>query len=75
MPPVMGMVAFIMAEFLNVSYTSVLKAALWPAVLYYVAVFVQVHYQARKLNLVGLPKNELPKLGPHCWKGGYLYCH
>lgn len=62
MPPVMGTVAFIMAEFLDVHYAVVCLAALWPATLYYIAIFLQVHYQARKLKLVGLPRHERPPL-------------
>ena len=63
MPPVMGSVAFIMAEFLDVPYADVCMAALWPAILYYVAIFLQVHYQAHKLKLLGLPREERPPLG------------
>ena len=63
MPPVMGTVAFIMAEFLDVPYADVCIAALWPATLYYVAIFLQVHYQAHKLKLHGLPRKERPPLG------------
>lgn len=62
MPPVMGTVAFIMAEFLDVPYAVVCIAALWPAVLYYVAIFLQVHYQAHKLRLAALPREERPPL-------------
>lgn len=60
MPPVMGAVAFIMAETLNVPYIEVVKAAVIPAILYYVTAFWMVHLEACRLGLVGLPKEECP---------------
>ncbi len=60
MPPVMGAVAFIMAETLGVEYFEIVKAAIFPALLYYFSAFWMVHLEATKKNLVGLPKNELP---------------
>ncbi|HLV16961.1 MAG TPA: TRAP transporter permease [Pseudomonas sp.] len=60
MPPVMGAVAFIMAETINVPYVEVAKAALLPALLYFGAVFWMVHLQARRDNLKGLPKDQCP---------------
>ena len=60
MPPVMGAVAFIMAETINVPYVEVAKAALLPALLYFGAVFWMVHLQARRDNLQGLPKDQCP---------------
>ncbi|WP_282603526.1 TRAP transporter permease [Paracoccus sp. PARArs4] len=60
MPPVMGAVAFIMAETLNVPYASVVKAAIVPAVLYFGVVFWMVWLQAGRDNLRGLPKDSLP---------------
>lgn len=62
LPPVMASAAFIMAEMLGVSYLTVIKAALIPAVLYYVACWIMLDIEARKNNLVGLPKEELPNL-------------
>lgn len=62
MPPVMASAAFIMAEILGVSYTVVIKAALIPALLYYLAVWVMVDLEAKKLDLKGLPKDEIPDL-------------
>lgn len=50
-PPIMGAVAFVMAEFLNISYLRVVKAAVIPAFLYYLGIFTSVHYEAKKLNL------------------------
>ncbi|RCS23000.1 TRAP transporter permease [Phyllobacterium salinisoli] len=60
MPPVMGAVAFIMAETLNVPYIEVVKAAIIPAVLYFITVFIMVHLEAGRLGLQGLPKSECP---------------
>ena len=60
MPPVMGAVAFIMAENLNVPYAEIVKAALVPAILYYVTVFWMVHLEAGRKRLLGMPKEECP---------------
>jgi len=60
MPPVMGAVAFIMAETINVPYTEIVKAALIPAFLYFATAFWMVHLEAGRKNLVGLPKSECP---------------
>ncbi|GGJ03311.1 TRAP transporter permease [Halopseudomonas pertucinogena] len=60
MPPVMGAVAFIMAETINVPYVEVAKAALIPALLYFGSVFWMVHLEARRSKLHGLPKEECP---------------
>ena len=60
MPPVMGAVAFIMAENLNVPYIEIVKAALVPAILYYVTVFWMVHLEAGRKNLGGLAKEDCP---------------
>ena len=61
MPPVMGVAAFLMAEFLNISYGEVALAAAIPACLYYVALFTQIDLEAAKLGLVGMPESEIPK--------------
>jgi TRAP-type uncharacterized transport system fused permease subunit len=60
MPPVMGAVAFIMAENLNVPYAEIVKAAAIPAILYYLTAFWMVHLEAGRKNLHGLPKAECP---------------
>ncbi len=54
MPPIMGAAAFVMAEFLGVSYLHVAAAALIPAVLYFLAVFMSVHFEARRTGMRGL---------------------
>ena len=60
MPPVMGAVAFIMAEMLGMSYGKVIIYAFLPALLYYIAVFMQVDLRAARLGIKGLPRSELP---------------
>lgn len=61
MPPIMGAAAFLMAEITNTPYFTIIKAAAIPALLYYFGVWAGVHFEARKLNLLGLSKNEIPK--------------
>ena len=60
MPPVMGAAAFLMAEFVGIPYMEVVKAAIVPAVLYFLGVFLGVHFEAKKNKLKGTPRNELP---------------
>jgi len=60
MPPVMGAVAFVMCEFLEIPYVRVCAAALIPALLYFLAVFIMVDLESVKLGLRGLPRKELP---------------
>ena len=73
MPPIMGAAAFVMAEFLGVSYGQVVIWAVIPAVLYYVACFSAVHFEAKRLGLTGLPRSELPKLGTVLRTNGHLF--
>ena len=60
MPPVMGAVAFIMAETLNLPYVAIVKAAVVPALLYYATAFWMVHLEAGRAGLHGMPKAECP---------------
>lgn len=60
MPPVMGAVAFIMAETIDVPYVTIVKAALIPAILYFITAFWMVHLEAGRKGLYGLPKDECP---------------
>jgi len=60
MPPVMGAVAFIMAETINVPYVTIVKAALIPAILYFLTAFWMVHLEAGRKGLLGLSKAECP---------------
>ncbi len=73
MPPIMGAAAFIMAEFIGISYLKVATFALLPAVLYYVAVFMTVHFEAKRTNMHGLPRSELPALGKVLKERGHLF--
>jgi len=61
MPPIMGAGAFLMAEFTNTSYLTIIKVALMPAVMYYVTLLVFVHYEAQKYGLMGQAKENLPR--------------
>ncbi len=61
MPPIMGAGAFLMAEFTNTSYLTIIKVALVPAIMYYLTVLIFVHYEAKKFGLKGQPKENLPR--------------
>jgi len=61
LPPVMGAIAFVMADFLGVPYAEVAKAAALPAVLYFMIVFMGVDFEAAKRGLKAIPRNELPR--------------
>jgi len=71
-PPVMGATAFVMAQFLNVSYAQVALAATIPAALYYLGLFMQVDSYAARHGLQGLPRAELPSL-VQTFKEGWYY--
>jgi TRAP transporter 4TM/12TM fusion protein len=62
MPPIMGAAAFVMAEFIGVPYVRVAAAAIIPAILYYIAIFMAVDLEAARIGLKGFPKEELPKI-------------
>jgi TRAP transporter 4TM/12TM fusion protein len=62
MPPVMGAVAFLMADFLQISYAEVAIAALVPSVLYYIALFIQADLEAAKGNILRVPAKDIPKM-------------
>jgi TRAP transporter 4TM/12TM fusion protein len=62
MPPVMGAAAFIMAEYLGIPYISVCKAALIPAILYFLAIFSVVHFYSLKIGIQGMPESEIPPI-------------
>ena len=63
MPPIMGAAAFIMAEMTGIPYLRICAAAAIPAVLYYASVFLSVDLEARRTNLKGLPREEVPEVG------------
>ncbi|MBN1332861.1 MAG: TRAP transporter permease [Synergistales bacterium] len=72
MPPIMGAGAFIMSEFLGISYLRIAAAAIIPAILYYFALFIAVHIRARDKDLEGLPREELPRVKEVMMKDGHL---
>lgn len=72
MPPIMGAAAFLMAEFVGVPYMEVVKAAVVPAILYFIGVFLGVHFEAKKENLVGTPRSKLPSARAIMHEEGHL---
>lgn len=72
MPPVMGAAAFLMAEFVGVPYVEIVKAAVIPAALYFIGVWLGVHFEAKRNNLKGIPREELPKFGTLLRERGHL---
>ncbi len=72
MPPVMGAAAFLMAEFVGVPYIDIVKAAVIPALLYFTGVWLGVHFEAKRNNLKGLPREQLPKFGRLFLERGHL---
>jgi TRAP transporter 4TM/12TM fusion protein len=70
-PPVMGATAFVIAQFLNVSYAEVALAAILPAALYYIGLFMQVDAYAARHGLEGIPRSELPSLWQTLKEGWY----
>ena len=61
MPPVMGAAAFLMAEFVGVPYIDIVGAAVIPAILYFTGLWLGVHLEAKRTNLKGIPRDQLPK--------------
>ena len=72
MPPVMGAGAFVMSEYMGISYGEICLYALVPAVLFYVAVFLQTYLEARKNNLQGIPREEIEPLLSVVKRSGHL---
>jgi TRAP-type uncharacterized transport system fused permease subunit len=72
MPPVMGAAAFLISEFLGIPYAKIIVAAAIPAVLYYLSVWMMVHYEAKKMGLRGLRKEELPDVRAVLRERGHL---
>ena len=74
MPPIMGAAAFLMAEIVpDYGYSKIVVCAILPAILYFAGVFITVHLEAKKENLRGLTKDELPRIKP-LLKQLYLLC-
>ncbi len=72
MPPVMGAAAFLMAEFVGIPYVEIVKAAVIPAFLYFMGVWLGVHFEAQRNNLKGIPRDELPKISEILRERGHL---
>lgn len=71
MPPVMGAAAFVMAELLGVSYTTIMLSALIPSLLFFVSVFMAIHFEAKRQGLKGLSADDLPKMSEVLLKRGH----
>ena len=72
MPPIMGAAAFLMAEMTGVPYSNIVIAAILPAALYFTGIFLMVHFEAKKLGLVGLNKDDIPGFFTLMFSRGYL---
>ena len=62
-PPIMGASAFVMAEMLGVPYNELILIAIIPAAFHYLATLCMVHFEARRLNLKGMPADQIPRFG------------
>ncbi|MGY8998452.1 MAG: TRAP transporter permease [Rhodospirillales bacterium] len=71
LPPVMGAIAFLMAEWLEIPYSSIVVAAAVPAMLYFLIIFVSVHLQAHKDGIKAMKRSDLPDFWPSFVKGWY----
>lgn len=72
MPPIMGAAAFIMASYTNTPYSTIMLAAIIPAILYFLGVFLGTHFESKKMGIVGVPKEQLPNLKKLMLERGYL---
>ncbi|SHF90167.1 TRAP transporter permease [Ornithinibacillus halophilus] len=72
MPPLMGAAAFIMMEYLSVDYSTVMLAAVIPAILYFAGIFIGTHFEAKKLKIFGVPKDQLPVFKDLMMKNGFM---
>ena len=71
MPPVMGATAFVMATFIEIPYSQIVVAAIFPSFLYYLGLYLQIDAYSARFGLKGLPENELPKIGRVLWEGWF----
>ncbi len=72
MPPIMGAAAFIMMDYIGVPYSTIMLAALIPALLYFSGIFIGTHFEAKKMNIIGLPKAQLPVFSSLMKRNGYM---
>ena len=73
MPPVMGAAAFVMAEFTGIPYITICLYAMIPALLYYLSLFMSIHFMAGRMGLKGIPKEELPRLKKVLAARGHMF--
>ncbi len=73
MPPIMGAAAFLIAEFTNTPYITIAKAAAIPACLYFLGIFIEVHFEAKRCGLKGMSREELPKIFRVLRERGHLF--
>ncbi len=71
-PPIMGAAAFIMIEFIEASYVEIIRAAAIPALLFFTAQFIVIHYESKRLGIMGLPRSQLPNVRQLMIRKGYL---
>jgi len=71
-PPIMGSAAFLMIEFTGLSYNEIVKSAIIPALLFFTAQFFVIHYESKRLNVMGLNREELPKVSYLLMTRGFL---
>ena len=72
LPPIMGAAAFVMAETLGVRYSAIIKAAAIPALIYYLGIILQVQMRAEKNRMVGLPRDQMPRIKEVLKERGHL---
>ncbi len=72
MPPIMGAAAFIMMDYVGVSYSVIMASAIIPALLYFTGIFIGTHFEAKRLNILGLPKSELPSFKKLMIRNGFM---
>ena len=73
MPPILGAAAFLMAELTGIPYAAIAISAIFPALLYFTGIFLTVHFEAKKLGLKGLSREDMPRLGRLLLTKGFLF--
>ncbi len=73
MPPVMGAAAFVMSEFTGIPYITICLYAMIPALLYYLSLFMSIHFEAGRMGLKGIPRDELPRIRTTLAARGHLF--
>jgi TRAP transporter 4TM/12TM fusion protein len=73
MPPIMGAAAFLIAEFTNTPYVTIAKAATIPACLYFLGIFIEVHFEAKRCGLKGMSRDQLPRFFNVMKERGHLF--